>query len=67
MTVRQVVEGMGLHVRKRLRKEGVVVCLSPGDRRRPVIPKIFLGNTLFRVTNTTTGVFGFSNHLEKVR
>ena len=61
ITVRQVVEGMGLYARKRPRKQGVVVCLSPKDRRRPVVPQIVLGAGAFYVTHFTTGLFGFSH------
>ena len=67
ITVRQVIEGMGLYARKRLLKEGVVVCLSPKDRRRPVVPKIVLGDGVFYLTRCTTGLFGLSHSISKCK
>jgi hypothetical protein len=59
-TARQVVEGMGLYARKRLRKEGMVICLSAKDKRRVKIPKILLGNA--KAPPTEIGCIEFRDH-----
>ena len=67
VTVQQVVEGMGLHMRRRptRKKEGVIICLSPKDRRWPKVVRIILDGHTYMLTASRLGEFGHAYDMEK--
>ncbi len=67
--LRQVAKEMGLHTKKRRRKNarGLVVCSSPSDRRKVVVQKYTLGGMQCRLVEKYPAVLGIGRDFEIVK